>query len=156
MKTLKTKIPKGFQIDKEKSTFEEIVFNPIEDEWVDWEGLGYINGWYIGNASDVYQADNDCSAEHHQRSIFPTKQDAESVLALAQLLQLRKRVIGDWEADWQKNNGKIKYVIFREQFDLQTDWTYNNFHELSFPTAEKRNKFLEKYRDLIEIYFKIK
>lgn len=48
MKTLKIKAPEGFEIDQEKSTFEEIVFKKIEDVFVDsWEGLGEIE--VIGN-----------------------------------------------------------------------------------------------------------
>lgn len=155
MKTeIKIEVPKGFQIDKEKSTFELIVFKPVEDEWVDWYELGEINGYYISVDSTIDIINKKHTKFNSNRNIFPTKQDAESALALAQLLQLRKRVIGDWEADW---NCKInKSCIRRTENDLDRIEVYGNYHELSFPTAEMRDKFLDKYRTLIEVYFKIK
>ena len=155
MKTLKINIPQGFQIDQKKSTFEEIVFKPIEDEWGDSrEGLERISGFYISEDSDIIPCDGNYTDKQH-KAIFPEWKDAKSVLALAQLLQLRKRVIGDWVADWEKNNGNKKYVIYRENFDLISDWFFHQHYELSFPTAEMRDKFSDKYRDLINIYFKL-
>lgn len=55
MKTFKIEIPKGYEIDKEKSTFETIVFKPIyrETEYID---LGLPSGtlWAIDNEDGYY------------------------------------------------------------------------------------------------------
>lgn len=56
MKTLKIEIPKGYQVDEEKSTFTNIVFKPIEKKWVD---LGLPSGtlWCDTNEKGYYSWD---------------------------------------------------------------------------------------------------
>lgn len=56
MKTLKIEIPKGYQVDEEKSTFTNIVFKPIEKKWVD---LGLPSGtlWCDINEEGYYSWD---------------------------------------------------------------------------------------------------
>lgn len=56
MKSIKIKIPQGYQIDEEKSTFTNIVFKPIEKKWVD---LGLPSGtlWCNINEKDHYSWD---------------------------------------------------------------------------------------------------
>lgn len=53
MKTIKIEIPKGYQIDEEKSTFTNIVIKPIEKRWVD---LGLPSGtlWCDINEEGYY------------------------------------------------------------------------------------------------------
>lgn len=53
MKTIKIEIPKGYQVDEEKSTFTNIVFKPIEKKWVD---LGLPSGtlWRDTNEEGYY------------------------------------------------------------------------------------------------------
>ena len=55
MKTVKIEIPIGYEIDKEKSTFEKIVFKKIKSEWVD-----------LGLPSGLIWADRNVGAETPQ------------------------------------------------------------------------------------------
>lgn len=57
MKTVEIEIPIGYEIDKEKSTFEKIVFKKIKSEWVDL-GLPSGNLWKSVN-EDGYFTYND-------------------------------------------------------------------------------------------------
>lgn len=56
MKTLKIEIPKGYQVDEEKSTFTNIVFKPISTEYID---LGLPSGtlWADTNEEGYYSYD---------------------------------------------------------------------------------------------------
>lgn len=53
MKTIKIEIPKGYQVDEEKSTSTNIIFKPIEKKWVD---LGLPSGtlWCDTNEEGYY------------------------------------------------------------------------------------------------------
>ena len=82
--------PEGYEIDKENSTFEKISFKPILDLPKTWEELKTIDGYFIGDHSDIQEC-TDMITNTDNKNIFPTKELAGAVLALAQLLQLRNR-----------------------------------------------------------------
>ncbi|HOG38227.1 MAG TPA: hypothetical protein PLD95_02030 [bacterium] len=47
-KTVEINVPDGYEIDKEKSTFEKIVFKAIEQNLPEcWEDLKSIEGYYM-------------------------------------------------------------------------------------------------------------
>lgn len=53
MKTVEIEIPIGYEIDKEKSTFEKIVFKKIKNGWVDL-GLPSGNLWKRVNENGYF------------------------------------------------------------------------------------------------------
>ena len=69
-KSIKINIPEGMEIDKEKSTFEEIVFKSKEKQLPKaWEELNNIKGYYIDTDSIVKPVDgyvNDIN-----KNVFP-------------------------------------------------------------------------------------
>ena len=149
-KELKIQVPVGYEIDKENSTFEKIIFKK-DEKWLPktWEDLQNIKGSYVDRDSTVC----DC-AEHNtsirNRNIFPTREEAEACKALAQLCQLRDRYNDGWKPDW--NNGKeYKYSIVINHGRPFVETYFNVQKVLSFKTEELRDKFLENFRDLIEI-----
>lgn len=79
---------------------------------------------------------------------FPTKEEAEACLALAQLCQLRDIYNEGWKPDWTDNNEK--FCIFFNNEKVYSGLSYYTRHILSFKTQELRDKFLENFRDLIE------
>ena len=113
-----------------------------------WEELGNLDGYYIHSNSDVYQVAYS-SAASINKNVFPTRELAEAALALAQLLQLRDRYNGDWVADW--SDGHWKYVIEIYRGKIDTDVYHGRQKVMHFKTAELRDKFLENFRDLLEI-----
>ena len=87
--------PVGYEIDKENSNFEKIVFKKISDNLPKtWEELKNISGYYISSFCGITHSSL-VNGGNYTKNIFPTKELANAVLALAQLLQLRDRYNGD-------------------------------------------------------------
>ena len=120
-----------------------------------WKDLVEINGVYVSNNAEVVTAGPICLTVYiENKGVFPTKQDAESSLALAQLLQLRKAVIGDWVPNWDEHDGK--YTIYRFKNHANVGCSKFNPEFISFPAKEMAEEFLSNHRELIEVYFKLK
>ena len=152
MKTKEFKIqaPEGYEIDKENSTFEKIVFKKVKKELPkSWEELDIIKGFYVDSLSRVIKTSGEIYTEENYKNTFPTKEEAKACLALSQLCQLRDIYNGGWKPDW-KNDREIKYCIEFFKGKIQK----NDYHVLKrvlcFKTQELREKFLENFRDLIE------
>lgn len=150
MKSLKVNIPEGFEIDKEKSTFEEIIFKPIKRELPKrWEELGTIKGFYIGPDSSVQSIGYSTNGMVPSiRKVFPTREEAEASVALAQLCQLRDIYNKGWKPNWE--NTDTKFVIYFAGKDINTITSEVLHRVLSFKTSELRDKFLKNFKDLIE------
>lgn len=147
-KEFKIQVPEGYEIDKEKSTFEKIVFKKVEKEFPkSWEELHMIKGWFVENGSGIHEFEN-CFTISKNRNLFPTKEEAEACLALAQLCQLRDRYNAGWKPDWTDNIEK--YVIYFHAGEIYSGYSYRAQDVLYFKTKELRDKFLENFRDLIE------
>lgn len=156
-KELKITCPEGYEIDKEKSTFECIVFKPIKKElpttWEEFcethpkkEGECYITGSSrlgIINSFDILDR-----AQDRDRNILPSKELAEAMLALCQLIQLRDCYNDGWKPDWNKEY--YKYNIGYVCNTLCADSSSYIQRVLSFKSGELRDEFLENFRDLIE------
>lgn len=149
-KEFKIQAPEGYEIDRENSTFEKIVFKKEERKLPKkWEDLENVNGHYVDSWGDVrcYYGVN--TPDHTNKNIFPTKEEAEACIALAQLCQLRDRYNDGWKPDWKKDNDK--YTIIYSSDKIDTSFSVYSQRILSFKTVELRDKFLENFRDLIEI-----
>ena len=147
-KELKIEVPQGYEIDKEKSTFEKIVFKRIERELPKrWEDLMGVSGCYVDSNSkvDVFKG---CFAKEETKNVFPTRAEAEACLALAQLCQLRDIYNAGWKPDYKDNN--VKYLLYYWGDTITKSHTTGASNLLVFKTVELRDKFLENYKDLIE------
>ena len=139
--------PVGYEIDKEKSTFEKIVFRKINELPKTWEELKNISGYLVSGFSEIISSSlinaNDCT-----KNIFPTKELAEASLALSQLLQLRDRYNGDNKGFiFSDNNYCITFVDNRIEKSLY----FHSQQVLAFRTEELRDEFYNNFKDLIEI-----
>lgn len=145
MKSVKIEVPQGYEIDKEKSTFENIVFKEVKNELPKtWEELQKIKGHYVSSFSNV--CDIDGFSSNDLKNTFATKEQAEASIALAQLSQLREVYRNGWKPDW--NNKMFCIEIYNNK--IGTDEYLHLNHFLSFKDAETRDLFLENFRDLIE------
>lgn len=148
MKTFKIEIPNGFEIDKDNSTFENIVFKEIKKELPKkWEDLEEIKGCYVSRESRIFDIkDNAVSVS---KNTFTTKEQAEASIALAQLSQLREVYRNGWVPDWESFY-QDKYIIDFMANEINKS-CYNSAETfLSFQDAKTRDLFLENFRDLIE------
>lgn len=147
-KELKIEVPQGYEIDKEKSTFEKIVFKKVEKELPkSWEELDIVKGFYVDSLSEIASTGEDICAEEYNRNTFPTKEEAKACLALAQLCQLRDIYNAGWKPDWE--DGTEKCTVIYSNNELKGSFSIYTQRILSFKTQELRDKFLENFIDLI-------
>ena len=148
MKELKIEIPKGYEIDRDKSTFEKIVFKEIKKELPkSWYELNSLDGFYVGRESDIV-AVVDLVIDVDNRNVFKTKEQAEASIALSQLSQLRELYRQGWMPNWCKKDEKWGVMFENNKICVYRCWNYNVF--LTFQTEEIAKEFLEKFRDLIQ------
>ena len=145
---MKIQVPEGYEIDKEKSTFEKIVFKKVENELPkSWEDLKILNGYYINDSSgvDIFES---YTTDEYNKNVFPTKEEAEACIALAQLCQLRDRYNEGWKPDYKDNS--VKYTLYFWEDNITQTHSTGARNLLAFKNATIRDKFLENFRDLIE------
>ena len=165
-KSIKINPPKGYEIDKENSTFEEIKFKKIPevDKFNEWllRQEEPFTGYYISPYNEVKFLQSPAIPKNMQlgenafKSIFKKYKQASSSLAYAQLSQLMadSEYNGNWEPDW--NDGeKNKYCIERIKDDLVVGSFIHTHHFLTFKDIHSRDKFLEEYKELIKQFFGI-
>ena len=148
-KEMKIQVPQGYEIDKENSTFEKIVFKKVERELPkSWEDLKILNGYYVKDSSkvDLFKS---YTTDEYNKNVFPTKEEAEACLALAQLCQLRDRYNDGWKPNWN-STAETKYVIEIFKNNIVKNLYGGKHRILAFKTEELRNEFLENFRGLIE------
>ena len=146
-KELNIVAPDGYEIDKENSTFEKIVFKKINELPKTWEDLKYISGAYISALSYI-DTINSIETIPSAKNIFPTKELADAALALAQLLQLRDRYNGDNKGFMV---GKNNYCITVSNNSICKYCDNYTQRILAFRTRELRDEFYNNFKDLIEI-----
>lgn len=146
-KEIKIQVPEGYEIDKEKSTFERIVFKKKEKNINSWEDLKNIKGVFIDYSSNIQECDEDISND--EKYIFLNEKYAKSALALAQISQLLPYY--DSKVNWRSS--KHKYCIDKEHNNIIiTTWT-SIYHVLAFNSREEAERFLKYNMQLIKDYF---
>ena len=140
-KELKIEIPQGYEIDRQKSTFEKIVFKKIDNTPKTWKEYCRLN-----HLKDSFSPGyGNCSSEcFHTGSYdeFHTKERAKQFIAFGKLLQLRDYWVGDW-----KINSDNIYVIYK---NVIIAVVHNNDFPLAFPTREMAKEFKNCFENLIK------
>lgn len=93
-KELKIEIPKGYEIDKENSTFERIIFKPIKN--ITYEDVcNYIfttcnkdTGYFIGNFGNIEPAIGFSNEGRKEKNNATNEKQLKKLLALNQLLNI--------------------------------------------------------------------
>ena len=151
-KSLEINIPEGYEIDKEKSTFEEIVFKKVEDPFAKlpktWEEYCKQT---VGCKSYFYTRSKPYIRESLFDGVyceFSTEKRVKQYVALGRLLQLRDY----WVSNCKNNSNNFVAVIYH--FDgkiVNTNVSKKRSlsYSLTFPTKEMAQKFIECFEDLI-------
>lgn len=146
-KKLKINIPEGYEIDKEKSTFEEIIFKKVEDPlaklpktWEEYckQTIGcksYFHSCFL----KPYIKESLFDGAYCE---FSTEERVKQYVALGRLLQLRDY----WVDSWEKGSDNI-YIIYK---NMITAAMPNSDFPLTFPTREMAEKFKNCFEDLIK------
>ena len=143
-KELKIIPPIGYEIDRQKSTFEKIIFKKIPENPKTWEeycSLMKGKTVYYTNCNNITVSG---FSDAHDK--FVTKKRAEQFIALGKLLQLRDYWVGGW-----KPNLPINPV-----FAVKNNTVVNLIRitlPLTFPTKEMAEEFKDCFSDLIKQAF---
>ena len=149
MKTQKIVAPEGYEIDRENSTFEKIVFKEIKKALPKtWEELKSVSGWFITPQGNVLNVKNLSTMAMSRKDIFVTYEQVAASIALAQLSQLRDVYRDGWEPNWDDGSFKYSIVPYKEGFDIVYLSHFSRF--LSFQSRGIAEDFLFHFGDLIE------
>ena len=147
MKELKIEVPEGYEIDKENSSFEKIVFKK-KVEVNCWEDLKRIQGAFITEGSLLNPVAL-APVLPHNRNIFLNKKYAKSALALAQISQLLPYY--DANVDWTDHTDK--YCICRVRNNIEIVIWEQKYHLLAFNTRSEAKRFLEHNEQLVKDFY---
>ena len=142
-KELKIIPPIGYEIDRQKSTFEKIIFKKIPENPKTWEEYckqtkDYVS-YFCGSPNSILKSWFEGSYNE-----FMTEERVQQYVTLGKLLQLR-----DY---WVKGYSEFRYAVYGDRLDGTAicDWCENTNHPLTFPTKEMAEKFKECFGDLIK------
>ena len=155
---IKITVPEGYEIDKENSTFEKIVFRKIEKTPWRYRNNRKINGCWINNHSEILGTVKSLPYIEEYHNIFATRKQAKSALAMAQITQIMandKRFGGIITENEWVTSGDDKHVIYRVRNNVIAGMTVSQYHFLAFHTAEQRDLFLKENEDLVKDYLMI-
>ena len=141
-KELKIIPPIGYEIDRQKSTFEKIIFKKIPENpktWEDYCSLMKGKTVYYTNCNNIIVSG---FSDAHDK--FVTKKRAEQFIALGMLLQLR-----DYWVKRSKFEDAIGVFTWNEGVIVTNKCDINEY-ALTFPTQEMADKFITCFRDLIK------
>ena len=146
-KELKIIPPIGYEIDRQKSTFEKIIFKKIPENPKTWEeycSLMKGKTVYYTNCNTITVSG---FSDAHDK--FVNKKRAEQFIALGKLMQLR-----DY---WVREYKEFKYALLvtRNENILVYAWSwYHTYpHILTFPTKEMAEEFKKCFPDLLKKAF---
>lgn len=146
-KDIKITIPKGYEIDMEKSSFERIVFKK-KTIINSWEELQKIKGVFINYASNIQEC-SEAIVDDDNRNVFLNEKYAKSALALAQISQLLPYYNSN--VNWDRST--IKYCIARTGNKIYIDTRQSLYHLLAFNSKEEAERFLKHNEQLLRDYF---
>ena len=141
-KELKIIPPIGYEIDRQKSTFEKIIFKKIPENpktWGEYCSLMKGKTVYYTNCNNITVSG---FSDAHDK--FVTKKRADQFIALGKLLQLR-----DYWVKRSKFEDAICIYTWNDGL-IATDDCDINEYALTFPTQEMADKFITCFRDLIK------
>ena len=150
---LKIDIPEGYEIDKEKSSFEKIVFKEkctYPKSWEEFCNTDIDKEYCIDEYSDILELfkfkHRNCKTD---RNVCKTKEEAEAFLALMQLKRL-------WHEYVDNYSGKVDDYYFIDFFTsingcqcrvLPSSSIISKF-VFKFPSKKLAEEFLNNFKDL--------
>lgn len=145
-KELKIIPPIGYEIDRQKSTFEKIILKKIPDNPKTWDDYCFLMRGKTAHHTNCDDSIiiNGFSGAHNQ---FSTKKRAEQFIALGKLMQLR-----DYWVKCHEFKDVIGIIVLDGGAIITSECDINDC-ALTFPTQEMADKFITCFRDLIKQAF---
>jgi hypothetical protein len=145
-KQIKITPPEGYEIDKEKSTFETIIFKKIGEELpTQWVHFETIVGYYIGLVNSVITD----ARINSSKILWPTRELADAAGALCQLVRFRDAWNKSWIPNYTDNSTKYSIIVNYNVLIVEEVWSSSKC--FVFPNKEIASKFLSTFRNLLEI-----
>ena len=153
MKTFQVQIPEGYEIDKEQSTFENIVFKKKPEFPTTWEAcIDKLNDsktkfCHITSGSELYESYS-CPKDFIGYNTLPSKEIAKKFLILQKLYTCRQAYIEDWKPDW--SDSSKKYVIVYDSNKITIEYCWYTPRSFSFPSRKMAEEFLKNFKAELE------
>ena len=145
-KELKIEVPQGYEIDRQKSTFEKIIFKKIPENPKTWEeyckqAKDYVSYFWSSPDSIIKSWFEGSYYE------FVTEERVKQFVAFGKLLQLR-----DY---WVKGYDTFSYIVWSDNCRnvFASHWVGAAHNPLTFPTKEMAEEFKDCFSDLIKQAF---
>lgn len=142
-KEIKIDIPKGYEIDKENSTFECIKFKKIHQVNT-WRQLPCLKGGIVDTYGKYFELVPNCYGTKVTAGnclTFINEKYAKSAIALAKISQLMPYYGGEiTEEEWKNDEWKYPILVDRDGISF-----YKSTHVrelINFHTEEQRARFL--------------
>lgn len=137
--------PEGYEIDRNNSSFEKIVFKKKENT--------KPRSW------EEYRAKVPENKLYKVWGVVEGNELSEAFLAMMKLMSLRQDWIhkwsvdngmtDDWKPDWK--TASKKYVIINDLNNITISRYCFTSKSLSFPTREMAEDFMNYFKDLLEV-----
>lgn len=146
-------IPEGFELEKISDTEYRIVKAELPNTWEEFCETHDVTPQerVIANASILvppYESKRKRD-KRIDRDYLPNQNYAEAILALCQLIQLRDCYRQGWKPDWTDASNKYCISFHSDSYAQIENISLHNI--FSFQSEEIRNKFLDNFKDLLEI-----
>lgn len=145
-------IPEGFELKKVSDTEYRIVKkeNVLPKTWEEFCELNPVkdNEYYISSDSCIRTLTSATRNPNNDKNSFPSKEKAEAILALCQLIQLRDYYNDGWKPDWNEDSNKYVIYFFRDEPAPTTNAGCAKI--LAFKSRKLRDEFFDNFKDLIE------
>ena len=144
-KELKIEIPKGYEVDKDKSTFEKIVFKKVKEK-LTYEQVADK----LFKIKDHYYTDEDgtvikANMGWHCPNVAPTEHQLQRLLAFNKLMNVAHYLNEGSEFDW-KDHSEYKYFIYynnnKKIFQIDSN-TFVNYGIVYFKSKELAEQAIE-------------
>lgn len=124
-KELQIIAPKGYEIDKEKSSFEKIVFKKIEEKLTYEkiaEKLFEYKDHYYTNADGIIR---ETCVGWNCPNAAPTEHQLQRLLSLNKLMNVAHYLNNGWKPNW--TDSQLKYFIYYDNKDETLIINYNTY-----------------------------
>jgi len=146
----------GYEIDKENSTFDKIIFKRIDT----WRHSNLpITGFYVttfGDIEEVKETDN-VVFDKDGYNVCATEKQAKAIFAFSQITQIianDPRFGGAITDEEWRDIGTQKYAIYKHVFsNILICTSTNSYKFLAFHTEEQCKLFLKENEDLVRQYY---
>lgn len=135
VKELKINIPEGYEVDKERSTFERIVFKKKSLKYKD-------------VTEELFKIEDDCVwfiTPYSHGDFFISAKQSEKLVAINRLLNVAKYLNGDWKPSWDGTN-ECKWTVCVNNGQVTT---IEHIHTCDFVVCFKSHELAQKAIEIL-------